>query len=125
MTVALNFVFIFHLGLGVIGLALAGAIGAWVNIILLSSILAKRGFFTLPARIIGRLLRIALASGLMGAALWFVMSHIEPWFVAGIWDKVIGIFVILAVGGVTYGLAGAVLGILDKATVLRLMRRQS
>jgi len=125
VTVALNFVFIFHLELGVIGLALAGAIGAWVNIILLSSILAKRGFFTLPARIIGRLLRIALASGLMGAALWFVMSHIEPWFVAGIWDKVIGIFVILAVSGVTYGLAGAVLGILDKATVLRLMRRQS
>lgn len=124
VTVALNFVFIFHLKLGVIGLALAGAIGAWVNIILLSSILAKRGFFTLPAHIIGRLLRIALASGLMGAALWFVMNHIEPWFVAGVWDKAMGIIAILAVGGVTYAAAGAALGILDKATVLRLMRRQ-
>ena len=123
VTVALNFAFIFTLKLGVVGLALAGAIGAWVNIVLLSGILARRGFFTLPVRVIGRLARIAIASALMGAALWLVMSRIEPWFVGTVIDKALGIAAILAVGAVTYGVSGAALGILDKATVQRLMRR--
>jgi len=123
VTVALNFAFIFTLNLGVVGLALAGAIGAWVNIVLLSGILARRGFFTLPVRVIGRLARIAIASALMGAALWLVMSRIEPWFVGTVIDKALGIAAILAVGAVTYGVSGAALGILDKATVQRLMRR--
>ncbi|MEO1729428.1 MAG: murein biosynthesis integral membrane protein MurJ [Pseudomonadota bacterium] len=125
VTVALNLLFIFELGFGVVGLALAGAIGAWVNIALLTGILARRGFFTLPARVIGRLARIAIAAALMGAALWFLMSQIEAWLVGSILDKALGIAVILGVGGVTYGAAGAALGVLDKATVLRLMRRQS
>ena len=125
VTVSLNVVFIFYLGFGVVGLALAGAIGAWVNIALLSGILARRGFFTLPARVIGRLVRIAIAAALMGAALWFLMSQIEAWFVGSILDKALGILAILGVGGVTYGAAAAALGVLDKATVLRLMRRQS
>ena len=124
VTVALNFVFIFQLGLGVVGLALAGAIGAWVNIALLCGILASRGFFTLPARVIGRLIRIAIASALMGAALWYLMSHIEPWFVGGVFDKALGILAILGVGVVIYAAAGAALGVLDKATILRLLRRQ-
>lgn len=125
VTVALNFAFIFGLGLGVVGLALAGAIGAWINIALLSGILARRGFFRLSARVISRLVRIAIAAALMGAALWLLMARIEPWFIGSILDKALGIAAILAVGAITYGGAGAALGILDKATVLRLMRRQT
>ncbi len=124
VTVSLNVLFIFQLGFGVVGLALAGAIGAWVNIALLSAILAKRGFFTPPVRVVGRLFRIAIAAALMGAALWYLMSHIEPWFVGSILGKALGICAILGVGGLTYAAAGAALGVLDKATVMRLLRRQ-
>ncbi|MEO0463055.1 MAG: murein biosynthesis integral membrane protein MurJ [Pseudomonadota bacterium] len=124
VTITLNTVFIFSLGLGVVGLALAGAIGAWVNIALLGGILARRGFFRLPPRLIGRLIRIALASAVMGAGLWALMSQIALWFTGSVLDKALGIAAILATAAVTYGASGAVLGILDKATVLRLMRRQ-
>ncbi|MEO1648104.1 MAG: murein biosynthesis integral membrane protein MurJ, partial [Pseudomonadota bacterium] len=110
--------------LGVVGLALAGAVGAWVNIALLSSILARRGFFVLPGKVVGRIARIAIAAALMGAALYALMMRIEPWFVGTIAEKALGIGAILAVGAVTYGAAGAALGILDKASVLRLLRRQ-
>ncbi len=62
---------------------------------------------------------------MMGAALWYLMSHIEPWFVGSILDKALGICAILGVGGLTYAGAGAALGVLDKATVMRLLRRQA
>ncbi|MEM9087049.1 MAG: murein biosynthesis integral membrane protein MurJ [Pseudomonadota bacterium] len=124
VTVALNFTFIFGFELGVVGLALAGAVGAWVNIALLSFILARRGFFVLTGKVLGRIARIAIAAALMGAALYALMIRIEPWFVGTIAERALGIGAILAVGAVTYGAAGAALGILDKASVMRLLRRQ-
>lgn len=125
VTVTLNFTFIFALEMGVVGLALAGAVGAWVNIALLSAILARRGFFRIPARVLGRLLRIALAAALMGAALYGLMTQIEAWFVGTLVQKGLGLAAILGTGALTYGAAAAALGVLDKASVQRLMRRQS
>ncbi len=125
VTIALNIVFVLNMGMGVSGLALAGAIGAWVNIALLTSILSARGFFTLTPRVIGRLIRIVLASAIMGAALYCLMRSIGPWFEAGALDKALGILAILGTGAIIYGGAAIALGVLDKATVQRLMRRQT
>jgi len=111
--------------LGVVGLALAGAVGAWVNIALLGGILARRGFFRLPARVLGRIGRIALASGLMGAALVALMQVVTPWLDGPFTLRLAAIGAIMAVSLVTYGAATVLLGVLDKATVQRLMRRQS
>jgi putative peptidoglycan lipid II flippase len=111
--------------LGVVGLALAGAVGAWVNIVLLGGILARRGFFRLPARVLGRIGRIALASALMGAALVGLMQVVTPWLDGAFLTRLAAIGAILGVSLVTYGAATVLLGVLDKATVQRLMRRQS
>ena len=43
VTIGLNIVLV--PALGVVGLALAGAVGAWTNIALLGAILARRGYF--------------------------------------------------------------------------------
>lgn len=123
VTVALNFALI--PSLGVVGLALAGAVGAWVNIALLGTILARRGYFRLPARVVGRLGRITLAAALMGAALWGLMQAITPWLDGPFTLRLAAIGAILGVSFVTYGAATVVLGVLDKATIQRLMRRQS
>jgi len=123
VTVALNFLLVPLLG--VVGLALAGAAGAWANIVLLGAILARRGFFRLPARVVGRLARIALASGVMGAALAGLMQPIDPWLDGSLAEKLLAVAAIGAVSLVTYGGAAAILGILDKATIQRLMRRQT
>ncbi|WP_086607298.1 murein biosynthesis integral membrane protein MurJ [Erythrobacter donghaensis] len=110
--------------LGVVGLALAGAIGAWVNIALLGTILARRGYFRLPPRVLGRIGRIALASGAMGAALWGLMQAITPWLDGPFLTRLAAIGAILGVSFVTYGAGTVLLGVLDKATVQRLLRRQ-
>ena len=123
VTVGLNLVLVPTLG--VVGLALAGAVGAWVNIALLGGILARRGFFRLPARVIGRIGRIALASGLMGAALVALMQVVTPWLDGPFTMRLLAVGAILAVSLVTYGAATVLLGVLDKATVQRLLRRQS
>jgi putative peptidoglycan lipid II flippase len=123
VTVGLNLLLVPMLG--VVGLALAGAVGAWVNIALLGAILARRGFFRLPARVLGRIGRITLASGVMGAALWGLMQFITPWFDGPFAMRLAAIGAIMAVSLVTYGAATVLLGVLDKATVQRLLRRQS
>ena len=125
VTVSLNAAFIFGLGLGVVGLALAGAIGAWVNIMLLGAILARRGLFRLPVRVVGRVGRIAVASGIMGAALAALMSVITPWLDGPLSGRLLAIAAIMVVSLITYGGASVLLGVLDKATIQRLMRRQS
>lgn len=123
VTVGLNIVLVPLLG--VVGLALAGAVGAWVNIALLGTILARRGFFRLPPRVLGRIGRIALASVAMGAALLALMQVITPWLDGSTIDRLMAVAAILIVSLVTYGGGTLVLGVLDKATIQRLMRRQS
>lgn len=123
VTVGLNFALVPMLG--VVGLALAGAAGAWVNIALLGTVLARRGFFRMPARVVGRIGRIALASALMAAALWALMQVITPWLDGPFALRLAAIGAILAVSLVTYGAASVLLGVLDKATIQRLMRRQA
>ena len=123
VTIGLNIVLVPMFG--VVGLALAGAVGAWVNIVLLGVILARRGFFRLPARVVGRIGRITLAATLMGAALWGLMQVITPWLDGPFTMRLLAVGAIMAVSLVTYGAGTVLLGVLDKATVQRLMRRQS
>lgn len=122
VTIALNLVLVPMLG--VVGLAISGAVGAWTNIILLSAILAMRGYYSLPARLVGRIIRIALAAAVMGAALWFLMQQIDPWFTGSLSEKALGVAAILGAAAITYFPATMILGVLDKATLERLMRRQ-
>ena len=121
VTIGLNIALVPRIG--VTALAIAGAVGAWCNILLLGGILQARGFFTLPARVLGRVVRIALASAVMGAALFALMGQIEPWFVGSILDKALGIAAILAVGAVTYGGAGAALAFVGR--LLRALPRSA
>jgi putative peptidoglycan lipid II flippase len=123
VTVGLNFLLVPRFG--VVGLALAGAVGAWVNIVLLGTILARRGLFRLPVRVVGRIGRIALASAIMGAGLYTLMQAIDPWLIGALPEKLLAVAAIMAVSLVTYGASTAALGVLDKATVQRLMRRQT
>ncbi|QFT78962.1 murein biosynthesis integral membrane protein MurJ [Erythrobacter sp. THAF29] len=122
VTIGLNILLVPRIG--VVGLAIAGAVGAWCNIALLGGILHARNFYRLPTRLIGRLVRIIIAAALMGAALWLLMPHIDAWFTGTILEKAGGIAAILGVGAVSYGLGAVILGVLDKSTVQRLMRRQ-
>ncbi|MEE1878012.1 murein biosynthesis integral membrane protein MurJ [Altererythrobacter litoralis] len=123
VTVALNLYLVPRIG--VMSLAVAGAIGAWVNTALLYGILVRRGFFTLTGRVVGRLARIVLAAVPMGAALWAAMIYCDAYFTGTTAERMGSILALIAIGLVSYAVAAAVLGVLDKSMVQRLMRRQA
>ena len=92
---------------------------------MLSVVLARRGFFVLPRRVVGRIVRIALATAVMGASLWALMQTIAPWLAGSMAERLLAIAAIMAVSLVAYGASTVALGVLDKATIQRLMRRQT
>ena len=123
VTVAINLLLVPRMG--VLSLAVAGAIGAWVNTLLLYSLLARRGLFVLPRRVAGRLGRIMLACVPMAAALWYAMQMGDPWFGGTTWERLSSILAVVVVGALTFIPSAFVLGVLDIAAVQRLMRRQT
>jgi putative peptidoglycan lipid II flippase len=62
-----------------LGIALASALGGWLNAILLWRTLSARGHFTLDARAQRALPMIVLSSLLMGLALWAGANVAAPW----------------------------------------------
>lgn len=110
---------------GVLGLAIAGSIGAWCNVALLLTVLGTRGYFRIPKRIVGRIARIAVAAAVMGVALWFVMAPLDAWFSGTAVNRAMALGAVMATGLVTFGLSAAILGVLDKGTIQRLRRRQT
>ena len=122
LNVALNFLLVPRLG--VVGLALAGSIGAWTNVALLYLLLARGDRFRLTLRVAGRIARIALAAALMGAALWYLMPYGAPYYAGSVLERVAAIAALVATGAAIYFALAAVLGVLDRATVTRLMRRE-
>jgi putative peptidoglycan lipid II flippase len=121
VTVALNLLLIPRLG--VVALAVAGSIGAWVNTVLLYGILAKRGFFNLTPLVIGRVTRISIASAVMGAVLWYAVQVGEPYFEGNTVERLGSLMGLMGVGAIAFGIVGALLRVLDKATIARLMQR--
>ncbi len=122
VTVGLNIVLVPRIG--VVGLAVAGAAGAWVNILLLGGILYTKNYYRISARTLGRVARICVAAAIMGAALAWLVGQISPWFTGSVLDQASAIGAILAVAAVAYTLPAIALGVLDRATITRLMRRQ-
>lgn len=81
--VALAVGLFFALGRDVMGIAIGTATAAWINVALLVWASRARGHFALDARARDRVWRIALASLVMGAALWGLMQVVGPWFDQG------------------------------------------
>ena len=89
-----------HVGVGV-----ATALSAWVNVALLWWTLRKRGHIEIDQRLRQKAWRIVLASALMGVALWFGNSVVEANLGDGLLRR-ITILAGLVGGGITvYGLA--------------------
>ena len=80
----------FH-GIGVAGIAAGTALAAWLNIAQMLRALHKRGDFTLGKRAASRILRILLASAVMGAVLWGAETvYATPDLRARVLDPVFG-----------------------------------
>lgn len=121
INVALNFLLVPRFG--VVGLALAGSISAWCNVVALYVILSHRGHFHLTGIVASRIARIIAAAAFMGGILWYAMPYGTEFFAGATVERIAAILALVALGGVAFLIAALVLGVIDRSTINQLRRR--
>jgi len=91
--------------LGHVGVAAATAIAAWVNVIILYWLLHRDEHLQADTRLLSRGSRIIVASGIMGAALWFAVPYADSYMVGGFWQRFIALGLLCSGGALVYALA--------------------
>jgi putative peptidoglycan lipid II flippase len=102
ITVAVNIVVSLALFpfFGHVGIAVATAISAWVNVFLL--VRGLRGFWHLEAGLLAKILRMLTASMSMGIALYVLNKFLSGWFESGFFLKASGLTILVTVGVAVY-----------------------
>ncbi|MDX2299373.1 MAG: murein biosynthesis integral membrane protein MurJ, partial [Xanthomonadaceae bacterium] len=94
---------------GAIGFGIATSLGAWVNVFLLAGALAREGAYTMGASVWTRMVRLMIASTLMG-----VFAGLCAWQYPLLsdlfWKKEVAVLAVMGLGVVIYGLAAFALG---------------
>lgn len=88
---------------GHVGIALATATAAWVNVGLLIYGLKKRGSFAADARLKSRGVRLILASAVMGAALAGYGEVCALWFAHSNLTAILALIGLIVFGSTVYG----------------------
>ena len=91
-----------------VGIALATAISAWINALLLAVFLRRRGQFQTDVRLRQRILRILFAALGMAAILWGTLSLLEDVYANGQTGR-IAVLSVLVLGGMAVYFALALL----------------
>ena len=86
-----------------VGIAFATAVSAWVMVILLTRGLVKDEFLSLKTLRVGRLLRMTLASVVMGGVVWGLSGVMASWFERGELVRFGAIGVLVGAGVAVYG----------------------
>jgi putative peptidoglycan lipid II flippase len=107
-----------------VGIALATACSAWLNALLLSVILHRRGQLRFDARLKARTLRIALAALCMVAALWAVEGLLAPLFAGGSESRILALALLVGAGAAVYGGVAMVSGAARPDELGAAMRRR-
>jgi putative peptidoglycan lipid II flippase len=110
--------------MGVSGLALAGAIAAISNCIMLYVILRKRGHFFVEPDLLFRIGRILFSAAAMGATLYFLEPLGNDYYGGGALERAISILVLVTSGAIVYfGLAWFT-GAIDRSKLDMLTRKK-
>lgn len=106
-----------------VGIAVATAAAAWLNVGLLVHRLARRGHFHADARLLSRLARIALASAALALALRGAAPLLAPWLRAGVLVAMPTLGGLVLAGAALYGALALALGAADRADLRRVLGR--
>ena len=121
--VALNFAILTDFG--VVGVAVASVIGAWINVGYLYIVLVKRGYYAIPLALLGRIGRQLLAAAAMGAVLFYARDLLTGWYAAGLFARFTALAVLVACAAIVYfGVAFSV-GAIDKQRIAALTKRKA
>jgi putative peptidoglycan lipid II flippase len=110
---------------GVIGVAYASVIGAWINVGFLYLVLLKRGYYAVPGALLLRITRQLFAAGAMGLALFYARDLLTGWFAAGLFARLTALAVLVACSAIVYfGVAFAV-GAIDRQRIAVLTQKRN
>jgi putative peptidoglycan lipid II flippase len=108
---------------GTIGLGIATSFGAWVNVFLLAGALAREGAYTMGAAVWKRMVRLMMASVLMGVFAG-VCAWQYPLLSELLWKKEVAVLVVIIVGVVIYGIAAFALRAVTLSEIKGALRRE-
>ena len=108
---------------GAIGLGFATSLGAWVNVFLLASTLAREGAYTMGGAVWTRMTRLMIASALMGAFAGVCAWQYET-LAQVLWRKEAAVLAVIVVGVLIYGVAAFALKAVTIAEIKGSLRRE-
>lgn len=107
-----------------VGIALATALAAWLNTLLLIWSLRRHGFWALDQRFRHRLPRILGASAVMGLVLWGLQTALAGWLGDTFFERIAALVILVAAGLAAYALAALLLGAMSRSELLAAVRRK-
>ena len=120
--VAMNFVLIDEFG--VVGVAFASVVGAWINVAYLYAVLVKRDYYHAPLALIGRIARQLVAAAAMGAALWFARDMLTGWYSAGLFARAGALLALVICSAVVYFGVAFAIGAIDRQRIASLTKKR-
>ncbi|MGP1283552.1 MAG: murein biosynthesis integral membrane protein MurJ [Parasphingopyxis sp.] len=111
--------------LGIVGIASATAIGAWLNVAMLYTILWKRGHYQLETALVRRLISQLLATGVMAALLFHLVPPLSDWFGGSVIERILSIAALVSAGMLVYFGAAALTGAIDRSKIALLLKRKA
>ena len=111
--------------LGIYSLATVTSASAWINFVLLFSILYARNHFRMPAWLMSRVGKQLIAALAMAASLYAVKMATASLFFGGVLERVVGLGALVGVGAVVYFTVAWMIGGVDKEAIATLRRRKA
>ncbi|MEM7147737.1 MAG: murein biosynthesis integral membrane protein MurJ [Verrucomicrobiota bacterium] len=103
---------------GHVGIAFATAVSAWVMVLLLARGLVREAFLSLKTVRMGRLLRMILASAVMGVVVWWLAQVMSGWLEGSEVMRIVALGALVGIGVLLYG----VLVVVTRAIVVTEVR---
>jgi putative peptidoglycan lipid II flippase len=103
VNIALKFVLVWHFQMGVAGLALGTALGAWINVIILTWLGRSRALLAIEALFVRALPPALLAALVAGAGAW-AGARLGETVMPGAYADEAGLLLALVCAGLGYGL---------------------
>ena len=112
------------LGYGVVGIAAASVVSAWINVAFLYTVLRLRDYYRIPVALIGRLIRQLIAAAAMGAALWFARDLLADYYSAGLLARLFALAVLVGCAAIVYFGVAFLVGALDRTRIAKLTKNE-
>ncbi|MDG1858981.1 MAG: lipid II flippase MurJ, partial [Emcibacteraceae bacterium] len=88
-----------------VGLAMATAISAWINVFMLAGGLILRGHYSIEKTLLVRLAKYVLCSILMGGVVWTVDGQVSDLIYGSFVEQILGLFLLVVSGIGSYMIA--------------------